>query len=195
MTRDEMRERFGARLLQVGVFAVIAAAFAGLVTGTRQVPPQRGYTAAVAAPPPAPGDAPRAVSYLGWRTTRLGPNADLYEGAFEALIPHGKGEELLAQNPEALAARAARRAYEGAPPTIPHRVEAIATNECTACHDHGAAVFGKTAPIPGHRERSVCTQCHVPEQAAIPGGPPLTENTFAGLGAASPSHTAPPLEP
>ncbi len=62
--------------------------------------------------------------------------------------------------------RAARRAYDGAPPTIPH---APMGAECTACHnDRGLAVqgvgFAPPSPhelTPGLSSTSRCEQCHV----------------------------------
>jgi cytochrome c-type protein NapB len=62
--------------------------------------------------------------------------------------------------------RAARRAYDGAPPTIPHAT----IGECASCHDDdGTAIQGVgVAPTSPHgRERMAgdmqrCRQCHVP---------------------------------
>jgi len=66
----------------------------------------------------------------------------------------------------AAAVRAGRRAYDGAPPTIPH--ESFGIN-CTACHDaQGQSVAGVGfAPASPHEGTDVagrtmrCNQCHV----------------------------------
>jgi cytochrome c-type protein NapB len=65
--------------------------------------------------------------------------------------------------------RAAARAYDGAPPTIPHDVQIGA---CTTCHDEdGSAIAGVgVAPASPHGvaatgAMSRCRQCHVPEMA------------------------------
>jgi cytochrome c-type protein NapB len=66
--------------------------------------------------------------------------------------------------------RAAGRAYDGAPPTIPHDVQIGA---CTSCHDEdGSAIAGVgVAPASPHGAAAAtgalrrCRQCHVPEQS------------------------------
>lgn len=66
----------------------------------------------------------------------------------------------------AASVRAQRRAYDGAPPTIPHAVMGVA---CTACHnERGMAVagvgFAPPTPhefTPGLSLTSRCEQCHV----------------------------------
>lgn len=62
--------------------------------------------------------------------------------------------------------RAARRAFDGAPPTIPHGSMGV---DCTSCHDaEGIAVsgLGFAPPMPHERTAGLsalsrCTQCHV----------------------------------
>ncbi len=81
--------------------------------------------------------------------------------------------------------RASRRAFEGAPPVIPHPIDPLSPANCLACHQQGLAVREVVAPKMSHREMGSCTQCHVPV-----GGPGLLstqdlpqfveENTFVG---------------
>jgi cytochrome c-type protein NapB len=53
--------------------------------------------------------------------------------------------------------RAGGRLYDGAPPTIPHRI--LMRENCLACHDGpGAREEIRTT----HPERARCRQCHVP---------------------------------
>ena len=59
------------------------------------------------------------------------------------------------------------RAYDGAPPIIPHTVlneEGIGGNSCLQCHDKGGYVaqFDAFAPITPHPQYVNCKQCHVP---------------------------------
>jgi cytochrome c-type protein NapB len=60
--------------------------------------------------------------------------------------------------------RRAHRAYDGAPPVVPHAVEALGRQECLNCHrggmDLGAAGLAPRTP---HPERVNCRQCHVEE--------------------------------
>lgn len=84
------------------------------------------------------------------------------------------------------AARAARRAYDGAPPVIPH---APFQMTCTECHNaRGIAVpgvgFAPPAPhgaTPGLSLESRCVQCHVFRSTDAV----LVESDFAGLAAAA----------
>ena len=78
-------------------------------------------------------------------------------------------------------ARAAGRAYDGAPPTIPHEA---AIGACLACHDaDGTAIDGVgVAPASPHGPTAAdgafgrCRQCHV----AATGAPLLVASRFTG---------------
>jgi cytochrome c-type protein NapB len=78
--------------------------------------------------------------------------------------------------------RANRRAYDGAPPTIPHPA-GIAS--CTSCHDaDGATIDGVgVAPASPHDDAAVlgsmrrCRQCHVPVESRTT----LVASRFTGL--------------
>jgi cytochrome c-type protein NapB len=68
--------------------------------------------------------------------------------------------------PRSTGQRAQARAYDGAPPTIPHDA---AIGACATCHDaDGAAIDGiGVAPASPHGEAALgamqrCRQCHVP---------------------------------
>ncbi|MDH4263403.1 MAG: nitrate reductase cytochrome c-type subunit [Spirochaetia bacterium] len=65
------------------------------------------------------------------------------------------------------------RAYEGAPPVIPHTILKSGTHYCLSCHTKGivfekdAEVWSKknmVAKITPHPEWVNCFQCHVPQQ-------------------------------
>jgi cytochrome c-type protein NapB len=83
-----------------------------------------------------------------------------------------------------IAQRGALRAYDGAPPVIPHPVRAGSAAECLACHANGFALGNRVAGRLPHGEYASCTQCHVsaapftilPANAAAE-----AENSFAGL--------------
>jgi nitrate reductase (cytochrome), electron transfer subunit len=57
------------------------------------------------------------------------------------------------------------RAYEGAPPRIPHGVssEEFRTDQCRTCHQRGgySRRFAAYVPLTPHAERGMCVQCHV----------------------------------
>ncbi len=84
--------------------------------------------------------------------------------------------------PTAAAIRATRRAFDGAPPVIPHRPVGAA---CSSCHDErGIEVQGMGfAPPSPHAESKTpgllarCTQCHVFRETAAT----FRDNRFTGL--------------
>ena len=86
-----------------------------------------------------------------------------------------------------LAARASRRAFDGAPPTIPHAIVQDGAAECLACHEDGLRLRGLLAPPVSHATYASCTQCHVVMDGPAPGGEGLgadprdVDNRFAGL--------------
>lgn len=100
----------------------------------------------------------------------------------------------------AVALRAQRRAYDGAPPWIPHPVDEQSAAACLACHGPGMRVADRTAPVMSHEPRSQCLQCHVSTAAKRPGAEdPKVVNTFTGLPSAGRGarawEGAPPLVP
>lgn len=62
------------------------------------------------------------------------------------------------------------RAFYGAPPSIPHKVENernMGGNSCLKCHENGGFTekFTAYAPVTPHPEMINCRQCHVPQNA------------------------------
>lgn len=82
----------------------------------------------------------------------------------------------------ALADRAATRAFDGAPPVIPHPVGQQSAASCLACHKDGIRIGQRLAPRVSHAHFTSCTQCHVESQIS---GPFETatdpQNAFVGL--------------
>jgi nitrate reductase (cytochrome), electron transfer subunit len=177
--------RFVPLLAVIGVTLAVV----GFVTGTRD-PAATKRPAAV--PPAAAGPVPHAVNYAELPTANLRPNkgtpslADLrYDrpGIFDAVV---RTEEMKLA---ALADRAKNRAYDGAPPTIPHPVEAQSAASCLTCHGEGLKVGDRIASRISHAHMTNCTQCHV-EQSRVP-----VENAFAGVFRAGPGGRASPGAP
>ncbi len=134
--------------LAVGVGLVVSA---GLVAGLR--PPERGNETAPArsAAAPAPGAVSTNVVWQRLRELALGSPAS-------ANVKEHRGA--------ALAARAARRAYDGAPPRVPHQVDQRNAPDCLFCHSEGLSVAGRVAPKLSHQPYLNCLQCHVVERSA-----------------------------
>lgn len=84
-----------------------------------------------------------------------------------------------ADRAEVLQCRADRRAYDGAPPVIPHAIETIEVQSCVACHsvDANVVIAGKNTPKMSHPLLANCTQCHAPSE----GSNFLKSNDLAGL--------------
>lgn len=78
--------------------------------------------------------------------------------------------------------RASRRAFNGAPPIIPHAIERTDDSACYACHGQGMRIGDRIANRMSHGFLANCTQCHSP-----PPPKPFAsldaevENTFVGL--------------
>jgi|GEM_PF-305756 len=104
----------------------------------------------------------------------------LAEGQSPALTPASDAERL-----RAVQRRASRRAFDGAPPVVPHPVDATSSANCRVCHAEGLAVRDVVAPRMSHPEMGNCTQCHVPSAGGVPGVAPewvlgLAVNEFVG---------------
>ncbi|HYG22981.1 MAG TPA: nitrate reductase cytochrome c-type subunit [Verrucomicrobiae bacterium] len=86
----------------------------------------------------------------------------------------------------ALQERSLRRAYNGAPPVVPHPIQQDSSAGCLACHESGLAIKDRVAPRISHPHYASCTQCHVPaggtqlpvQNAAL--REPLALNRFGG---------------
>ena len=107
----------------------------------------------------------------------------------------GQGPDTAA-DPVARPDREGIRAYHGAPPTIPHEVEAIGRENCLACHGPGLQNAGKIiAAVTPHPEWLECRQCHIEQTTETT----FVANTLTPLGeparVAMPSPFLPPYIP
>lgn len=175
-----------ARALHIVLALVFAGALVGLAVGL--VPaslgwPQERIVGVADVPASQPGGLMPA--YLAMNSRTRGPNAGYHTdlATLNSQIPLITDPVINTEADKAasLALRASRRAYAGAPPTIPHPINANATTNCLACHGNGIKVDGRIAPKLSHPPFTNCTQCHA--QSGTPGlGPEFpVENTFAGL--------------
>jgi nitrate reductase (cytochrome), electron transfer subunit len=101
----------------------------------------------------------------------------------------------------ALTERAARRAFDGAPPVVPHPIAQDSSASCLACHGPGLAIKDKSASKISHAHYASCTQCHVPfggtelpitEPALLT---PIAANQFASAPTSLKGSRAWPLAP
>lgn len=186
---SQARNRVDALLVAVA----LAVGVAGFATGARPSPraePQRAD---------APrASAPRAASYLDVREQRRGDNAGIYgSAAFSYVLSGPVPSGDAGTRDEALAARRARRAYEGAPPVVPHAVVQEAAPDCLGCHGEGAVFQGRVAPKISHERYASCVQCHVVSKDPLVGRPAVSiaENVFVGASGPARAPRAQPSAP
>jgi cytochrome c-type protein NapB len=171
----------GRRWGIVALFVLMACAGIGFVVGiTDGVPRSLPVRPIVASPAEESGEVLPARSYAQMRQFRVGANrqfasrvADL-EPQTSADIPGNANSKRLS-----LVRRARGRAYEGAPPVIPHSVEPMSSDACRSCHQLGVQLGQALASRIPHQSLSECQQCHV---AASPLEEPsvLSESRFEG---------------
>lgn len=81
----------------------------------------------------------------------------------------------------ALAMRETNRAFNGAPPTIPHPVDQMSAQACLACHGEGAKTESLRISKMSHPVLTNCTQCHVESNPTHMVATEFRESTFTGL--------------
>jgi cytochrome c-type protein NapB len=96
----------------------------------------------------------------------MGPFRDLLQGR-HAVAMGEPSPHVLRPSREV---RASRRAYDGAPPIIPHVLgpEAERDQDCGPCHDFGGynPILQTYTPRSPHPELRECMQCHLPRRTA-----------------------------
>lgn len=157
--RGEEPDRIG-RATQIGLAVVLGLALTGYFVGLGGNP-----SYAPPAPRPVYHAAERvdaAETYDRMRRTKPEPvelaQLETKKADFptETTSPEARSEALLE--------RATRRAFKGAPPVIPHRVDPLSSVGCLACHEKGLSVGDRSAPRMSHERYLSCTQCHVESQ-------------------------------
>jgi cytochrome c-type protein NapB len=139
-----------------------------------------GALAIVAGAPPTPRSAPTTPAPPGtsilWRLNAPQPR----------LVPESQANpvavaDAFAARMRSIEERAGLRAYDGAPPTIPHPIAGLSLASCRECHAEGLRAGEKVARMVSHTYLPNCTQCHV-ESAGGPwtDAPPPAANSFEG---------------
>lgn len=170
--------------------AVVAVSFVGFALGTR--PLELPETAAAHPAPGTPatdGEAPAARSWAELQQRPLWQRKSTPESLASLRPPTPPPDSVIPLQPEKLAKslkeRAHLRAYDGAPPMVPHPVPQRGGLPCLVCHDKGAIVGDLRAPAISHESYSSCTQCHVPMDGVMTPEEKLAwaadENSFIGI--------------
>jgi nitrate reductase (cytochrome), electron transfer subunit len=97
----------------------------------------------------------------------------------------------------ALRDRLRTRAFDGAPPVIPHRVEQQSAQSCLVCHRDGMQLGHQIATKISHPHIANCLGCHVEQAGSLPIAiyAETPANLFAGLLRAGPGFRAMPGAP
>jgi cytochrome c-type protein NapB len=193
----------GNGALRIFLAVVVGVALIGFVRGTSTGGSDDALAVgdAAAAAIPAGADVSGVAPARSYRELRLSPRGEGSGWETDLAAIAAGGPDLTdpvsldgTSKAADLAARASRRAYDGAPPRVPHPVRQDAAAECLACHEDGLRFRGLLATPMSHTAYTSCTQCHVVEEAPMPGGadlppdPRAVANSFVGM----PSPTAGP---
>lgn len=166
------------RALHILLIGIITASGIGFLVGTRPASPDDAAPTHVSAHEDSnrQSSLTAAPSYTDQReTVPASANAEWRSdlSALHAALPGlGSGDGPSEQEQaDANRERLQNRAYDGAPPTIPHPIQSQGAPECLACHGEGLAVDDRTAQRPSHPYLTSCTQCHVEGTARFGGRP------------------------
>lgn len=96
---------------------------------------------------------------------------------------------------QALQARDLNRAFNGAPPTIPHAIHQFSSESCMACHGEGVKTASLRVPQMSHAYLQNCTQCHVEAKQSLLTATLEVGNDFQGLPAPTGGPRAFPAAP
>jgi cytochrome c-type protein NapB len=195
-TADDLLPSRVRRFIPLLAVIGISLGVVGFLTGIRERPaaPRENPPAVVSGPVPA------AVNYSELPGASLRPNANWNQSLAEMKFdrpgifdPVVRTEEMKLA---ALADRAKNRAYDGAPPTIPHPVEALSAASCLACHGEGLRVGDRVASRISHAHLTNCTQCHAESSRSdLPFAGEIPETGFVGVYRAGPGERASPGAP
>jgi cytochrome c-type protein NapB len=176
------------RSLNVALVAAVAVAMTGFFTGTHRAPTPSGYHDARDSTAHVVPTAPKARDM---ESVRYGQRQAEQHASLNAMaIPPRALDAPVQLDPAAYAAdvraRGVGRAYDGAPPTIPHAVDEHGAPACLACHESGLRVEARVAPVMSHQAYTSCLQCHALQNAGPPTREPLApsvaiESSFVGL--------------
>jgi len=123
-----------------------------------------------------------AQTYADLRLRRFGNTARVTSDLRELRKEFPGMEDEVLRDPlraqASLEQRGSQRAYDGAPPVVPHAMDAQPSGSCPACHGEGLLVAGRLAPRIPHVPYASCAQCHA--WGGSVGQPSAAANAFVG---------------
>ena len=194
------RPSVGRKLAVVAAVVAFTTGLSGYFMGLRQTDRSAADRRSPSATQPAdhvtPQEdnltAPPAPRYADLRDRTRQPNHDWINDvaklppapAFTATSLRLTSEELTAL----IARRESRRAFAGAPPTVPHPIDQHSSTSCLACHGHPTRIGKIDVPQISHPPYTNCIQCHAPAGGPGPAlaapptalATPVLANSFVG---------------
>jgi nitrate reductase (cytochrome), electron transfer subunit len=159
------RKTLAVVFLMIGILAV-SGFFMGMLQTERQVTRDQIPTADNPVFPIA--EIPDAPKYTEVATAEWLANRDwkftLADLPRATTPPAGLPAPTDEETAAAVARRNSLRAYDGAPPVIPHAIDSLRSTACMSCHGEGGdLVIGGRRPAEiSHPWITNCTSCHVP---------------------------------
>lgn len=190
--------RIGRWMALVGAIAASVGLVGFLVGIAEPVIPQRGSRSV---PNVSPVSVATVPAYREMAAATVGPNR-AWTSNFTTLKQQRPGlfdpvPRTPAMKDAALRDRLRTRAFDGAPPVIPHAIEQQSAVSCLACHGEGLQLGDRIATRVSHPHFASCTQCHVETTGGLPseaeGAVPTNE--FAGRLRSGPGLRAMPGAP
>lgn len=183
-------EVINARLFNMGLTILIAISIVGFFVGTHGSGNVNSDLASTTGHQDhhyvAGNQVPTAVRYSELPQAKIKPNSSW--GSYLNTLPGLEVQlkpvkQSKTEQEQIRAKRSQRRAYDGAPPVVPHTIDQQHVNACLACHENGKQIGDLVAPAMSHQFYSNCTQCHVESKNAVI---PLKDqakiiNKFSGL--------------
>lgn len=183
--------------------SVLAAGLVGLFIGTQgtssssRMRKETLQAAVAGARTEGAREASAASDAVRWKelpTAKRGPNAGFVNALGKLVQPQLPAENYENRDirlGEALSSRAANRAFDGAPPTVPHTMDERHSHACLACHGEGlvvptqvgSGVVPRVAPKMSHELYMQCSQCHVASErttVVFADSPPL-DSAFVAM--------------
>ncbi len=189
MTHQLPHAGHATRFVHLLLVVVLAAALIGFFIGIDYGVPKTDETAGFLNVGTQSVDDAAAVvptlNYIELQTTDIGPNRN-WKSSLSTLpsateLSTSTSPPLSTIKQASLHIRSQRRAFNGAPPVIPHVVEQMSTDSCLSCHGKALRIANQTANLLPHPELTNCMQCHAPVEASPFEEFVLAHNDFAGL--------------
>jgi len=162
------RKTLAVVFLAVGMLAV-SGFFMGMRQTERQVT-RNEIPVSEKKPTVPPGEIPTAPKYKEIAGTEWLANRDWKFTLADLPRADVSSETFTKQDPAELSAAIARRkslrAYDGAPPVIPHTIDPLSSSSCASCHGAGESLVigGKRPAEISHPWITSCTSCHIPAE-------------------------------